>query len=165
MLRAIATPLSEAIMVLGALIATVVVASAIMYSTSFLSTEIKEDSASAAKMMSERVVFIDAYVNKSSNCHILFFKNTGSQAIADLDKASLMIGNATITLVLRYAGYNNTEPGAGGWSYSDLENPNDVWERFETVMVIACPPSEVKGPYRYTLALPSGLVYTGSYSG
>ncbi|BES80937.1 hypothetical protein [Pyrodictium abyssi] len=162
-MRGVSTPIAEAILVIAAVTATMIVASAILYNASYLGGRIASASAAAARGLSERAVFVYGFVNESDGCHYLFLKNVGEAPIAGVEDATLILGNGSETFLLEYMDY--CSQGLGCWSYREIENPNGVWEQRETLEVKACPPLGVEPPYRVVMVLPSGSRLEAGYTG
>jgi len=163
-LRGISGPLSEAVLLIAAIVATISVAGAILYNASFISNEIVSLSAKSSRQLGERVVFVYGFYNSSNDCHYLYFKNVGDTVIASLGSSTLILGNYTYAILLFF-----NETGAtsycGCWSYREIENNNTLWEPRETIEVVACPPVHVEAPYKFILTLPSGVKVSETYRG
>lgn len=164
-MRGISAPIGEALMLLAVITASMIIISALIYNVSLMGSEIKKSSVNAAKYIGTSISLVDAYVNTSTNCHYVYLKNVGTTPITDFDKSTIILGNASLTFLLHYAGYNISSPGLGNWSYVDIEHPNQVWEVSETVELILCPPENLTSPYKLVIALPSGNTFTWTYSG
>lgn len=163
-MRAVSSPLSEAVMVLAAITAAMVVAGAIMYNATYLGGRIAAAGAEAARQLGERVTLVYAYVNSSSGCHTIVLKNTGDVAIGGLNASTLVLGNNSYSVILLYTA-SGASSGCGCWSYREVERPDKAWEPRETIVVTACPPVSIRGPYRATMVLPSGLRVSATYTG
>ncbi len=164
MLRAATTPLAEAVMVLAALTAAMVVAGAIMYNAGYLSSRLSAAGADAARQLGQRAVVVYAYVNQSSGCHTVVLKNVGDVAIGSLNASTLVLGNTSYSAILAYSP-DGAAAGCGCWSYRELERPDGVWEPRETIVVEACPATSLAPPYKLVMVLPTGLKIAASYTG
>ncbi|HID41822.1 MAG TPA: hypothetical protein EYP33_06685 [Pyrodictium sp.] len=163
-MRALSAPLTEAILVVAAITAAMVVASAVLYNASYISNRMAAAGAGAGKYISERVAFVYAFVNSSDNCHHIFLKNVGDTVIGDIGSSTLIIGNSTYAILLNY-NPSGASSGCGCWSYTEVENPNGAWEPRETIEVLACPPTVIEPPYRFVMTLSSGVKLSESYTG
>ncbi len=164
-MRGVSAPIGEALMLLATITAAMLVITALLYGASLLGSEFREAGARAARYVGTSITFVDAYVNSTSGCHYIYLKNTGSYPLANISSSSVMIGNTTSVYLVTYAGYNLSNPGAGYWSYVDIEKPNKIWDRAETLKLVACPPASLTPPYKLVLSLPEGGTFTWSYDG
>jgi len=163
--RGVSAPIGEALMLLATITAAMLVISALLYGTGLVGSEFRKAMARAARYVGSSITFVDAYVNSTSECHYVYLKNTGSYPIVNVNSSSLMIGDINSLYLVTYAGYNVSNPGAGYWSYVDIEKPNEVWDKAETLKLIVCPPVSLSAPYKVVLSLPDGGTYTWSYDG
>lgn len=162
-MRALSAPLTEALLIIAAITATIIVASTVIYNASYISNRMAEAGADAGRYISERIVFVYAFVNESDGCHHIFLKNVGGTGIGDVESSTLIVGNSTYAILLNYDP-SGALTGCGCWSYSEVEKPNGVWELRETIEVIACPPVSITPPYKFVLTLPSGVKLSESYT-
>ncbi len=163
-LRSISGPLSEAVLLVAAIVATIAITGAILYNASFISNEIVSLSADASRQIGERIVFVYGFYNSSSGCHYLYFKNVGDTVIASIGSSTLILGNYTYSILLFYNETGAT-PYCGCWSYTEVENNNTLWEPRETIVVVACPPTSIESPYKFIFTLPSGVKISDTYRG
>jgi hypothetical protein len=150
-------------MLLATITAAMLVISALLYGTSLVGSEFRKASARAARYVGTSITFVDAYVNSTSGCHHVYLKNTGSYPITSVNSSSVMIGNTTSLYLVSYAGYNISNPGPGYWSFIDIEKPNEIWDKSETLKLIVCPPAVLTSPYKLVIGLPEGVTYTWIY--
>lgn len=162
-MRATASPLSEAVMVLAALTAAMVVAGAVMYNASYLSSRLAAAGVEAGSRLSERVTVVYAFLNQSSGCHIIVLKNTGSIPLGGLNASTVILGNTSYSVILTYS--SSPSSGCGCWGYREIEKPDATWEPRETIVVEACPPVNITPPYKFVMVLPTGLRVAATYTG
>jgi len=152
-----ATVVVEAIVMISAVIAASVFASALVTKVG----ELRQAVAAAIRSQVERVeidaVATYATYDPGQSCFLVYIKNVGRYSVpyAYLPKADVYFGSTGSAQLYSYDSDGNPAPGE--WSFTEaLGNGNDRWEPGETIVLRIYNSTAVDPPYYVKFVLPSG---------